>query len=271
MFADYGYGDYGRSWRKKFKKIVKAPARIIKAPIRAVTKITKAVVKAPMALVGKAMQRGSQVEQLVEGPMEQPTIESTIAPQIDAYTQPSIQTAVPVMRPVQPTLAQIHALIRQSMMQQQAPIPQTYVPQQQVYAQPSAEQVQQYNIEQRQPERSYYSEDNYPTQEGSAINEDFRQAEMEDEEYPMEDFQGYGLDEDTADLLSTELNASQQAAIEAGEKYVSKIQGKPNTTGGNIATEKSGASIVPSWVWAALGITAALAVMAKPKTKRAKR
>lgn len=266
MFAEYN--DYGRSWRKTIRSVVKAPVKAVKTVTKVATKTAGAVVKAPMALVKKPQRQ-------VERSIEAPTIESTIAPQIDAMTQASITPTVQTVQPQQPTLAQIQEMIRMSQQNMQpmqsAPVQQTYTPQQQYYVPPTPAQVQEYNQAQSQPETPYYDEGTYPTSEGQPIQDEFSQQSYDEQEYPVEDFSGYGLDEETTALLVKETMSNPQAAIDAGAKYVAAIQGKPNTTTGNIVTTEPSnpLSNVPTWAWLAIGAVALLALA--PKTRGRKK
>jgi hypothetical protein len=263
MFADYnghtaydGYGDFGRSWRKTLRKITKAP-------IKLVTKVTKPITKTALGLtksvISKATGANKQVARTVEEQIEQPTIESTIAPQIDQYMQPQIQSSMPAVAPSQPTMQQIQEMIRASMASTQTQ--QSYVPRP-VYQATKAEQ--QYS----EPQESYYQQSEAPVDEGRAQSDEFAQQEFEEYDYPVEDFGGYGLDDETTALLVKEYKQDTNAAIEAGKDYISKIQGRTKQDG-KVVTEKPNTDNPSKWLLAALGLVALTAVVAyKPKRKR---
>lgn len=132
-----GFSDFGRSWRKTFKKIVKAPTKIVKAASKTVTKITKPVVGTVIG-VGKMAtskllpQRGGAAQEvLVEGPTESVEAPATVdvATPSGVSTGLSVTPASAVMQfpqagPVD--MNQLHAMFKQ--MQSMSTVPQAVSP-----------------------------------------------------------------------------------------------------------------------------------------------
>ena len=64
-----GFGDFSGRWRKRLKRIVKAPTKIAKAVIKAPIKIAKTAVKLPMSLAKTAIKLPTKVIRTVSKPV----------------------------------------------------------------------------------------------------------------------------------------------------------------------------------------------------------
>ena len=293
-YESYGdYGAYGRSLRKSISRatrsVTRAPIRLVRSVAKPVTKAVKAITKPVSKITGKVIkpvtgafkkigskfirpvgqeeESGAMVYEDENGnPISEAEYKRLMAEyeasQVAAAQVPTTRSegfnpptpsegASELQRQMLEYMKMMAEMQQRTQAMQQAPTAPVYMP----TAAPSQEYQQQ-----EEESVPYYSEQNYPTEEGSAIREEFRMQEPDYSEY--DEFEGLGELGDELRAMIDPTPPPPLEQIDAGQNRI--VAAQTTNTGPATAPKKPN---VPNWLVAA-GVAGLLYLVFSSPSKR---